>query len=292
MSAYGKLPPRSQPQRILLPTIYKLQPKPPRETATATMGVSNGHEQLYVSTASTVNDKDTPNANRSDWTHTVVYHLVLSTNTPQELVTCLYKEFADELERDENRTYPQEKGMSRDEFEAYFFARDVFVGVGMKVLEVEEKSLVGDDGELVVAKRWPTIEDARGERTWKDAISGFYYIKPNYPGHSSHICNAGFVIPHSRRGLGLGQLLGQSYLHYAPQLGYRGSIFNLVYADNPASMRIWDKLGFKRVGVVPGAGKRVRRKGEGKGGGGSGEGEEEEYYVDAHIIYKSFVEEK
>jgi L-amino acid N-acyltransferase YncA len=91
------------------------------------------------------------------------------------------------------------------------------------------------------------------------------------------------VIPHNRRGLGLGQLLGQSYLHYAPQLGYRGSIFNLVYADNPASMRIWDKLGFTRVGVVPGAGKRVRKV-EG------GNGEEEVYYVDAHIIYKSFVE--
>jgi hypothetical protein len=48
-------------------------------------------------------------------------------------------------------------------------------------------------------------------------------------------------------------------------------------------MRIWDKLGFTRVGVVPGAGKRVRKVG--------GEtGEEEVYYVDAHIIYKSFME--
>lgn len=91
------------------------------------------------------------------------------------------------------------------------------------------------------------------------------------------ICNAGFVVPHSRRGLGLGVLLAKSYLHFAPALGYRGSVFNLVYADNPASLRIWDSLGFQRVGIVPGAGKRIRK------------GSQEVYYVDAHVIFKSFV---
>jgi L-amino acid N-acyltransferase YncA len=94
------------------------------------------------------------------------------------------------------------------------------------------------------------------------------------------------VIPHNHRGLGPGKLLGQSYLHYAPQLGYREFIFNLVHADNLASMRTWDKLGFTRVGVVPGAGKRVRKRQSNK----DGNGEEEVYYVDVHIIYKSLVE--
>jgi hypothetical protein len=65
------------------------------------------------------------------------------------------------------------------------------------------------------------------------------------------------MVPHNRRGLGL----GQSYLHYAPQLGYSGSIFNLVYAEDLVSMRVWDKLRFTRVGVVPDAGKRVRKVG-------------------------------
>jgi hypothetical protein len=51
-------------------------------------------------------------------------------------------------------------------------------------------------------------------------------------------------------------------------------------------MRIRDKLWFTRVGIVPGAGKRVRKR----QGDGGGNGEEEVYYVDAHIIYKSFVE--
>jgi hypothetical protein len=55
----------------------------------------------------------------------VVYHFILSTNTPQHLVASLYEEFGDELERDENQTYPQEKGTARSEFEGYFFAWDV-----------------------------------------------------------------------------------------------------------------------------------------------------------------------
>ena len=76
--------------------------------------------------------------------------------------------------------------------------------------------------------------------------------------------------------------MGSSFLHYAPKLGYRGSVFNLVYEDNPASLKIWDTLGFQRIGLVPGAGKRVRTVGEGT------DQKQEEYYVDAHIIFKSF----
>ena len=36
--------------------------------------------------------------------------------------------------------------------------------------------------------------------------------------------------------------------------GYTYSVFNLVYETNTASCRIWDSLGFKRIGRVPGCG--------------------------------------
>ena len=71
---------------------------------------------------------------------------------------------------------------------------------------------------------------------------------------------------------------------YASRLGFRGSVFNLVYADNPASLRIWDGLGFQRVGIIPGAGKRVRKIQDDNGGV-----KEEVYYVNAHVVFKSFV---
>jgi len=61
-------------------------------------------------------------------------------------------------------------------------------------------------------------------------------------------------------------------------------VFNLVYADNPASVRIWNKLGFQQIGIVPGAGKRVRKIGDDNGGV-----KEDVYYVDAYIVFKSFL---
>lgn len=100
--------------------------------------------------------------------------------------------------------------------------------------------------------------------------------QPNYPGRSSHLCNAGFVVPTVHRGLRVGSTLGRAYLHYGPQLGYRGSVFNLVYISNEASVRIWDALGFTRAGLIPGAG-RLKRK--------DGQGEE---YVDAIVYHKDF----
>jgi len=33
--------------------------------------------------------------------------------------------------------------------------------------------------------------------------------------------------------------------------GYKYSVFNLVFANNPASIRIWEKLGFSVIGRVP-----------------------------------------
>jgi len=38
-------------------------------------------------------------------------------------------------------------------------------------------------------------------------------------------------------------------------LGYRASVFNLVYVTNVASLKTWDGLGFERVGVIPEAGR-------------------------------------
>ncbi len=51
------------------------------------------------------------------------------------------------------------------------------------------------------------------------------------------ICNAGFMIPPNHRQFGYGMTLAKSYLHYAPLLGYKASVFNLVYATNTGSLR-------------------------------------------------------
>lgn len=55
----------------------------------------------------------------------------------------------------------------------------------------------------------------------------------------------------------------------------------LAHTANKASLAIWDKLGFSRVGEIPAAGRLVTGKTE--------TGEDVEEYVDAVIVWKSFV---
>ncbi|CAI6093362.1 hypothetical protein V2G26_017660 [Clonostachys chloroleuca] len=91
-------------------------------------------------------------------------------------------------------------------------------------------------------------------KDWGKECLGSFYIKPNYPGRSSHVCNGGFLVTDASRGRGVGRLMGETYLDWAPRLGYTYSVFNLVYETNVASCRIWDGLGFKRIGRVKGCG--------------------------------------
>ena len=67
------------------------------------------------------------------------------------------------------------------------------------------------------------------------------------------MANAGFIVAPDWRNKGLGWLLGATMLAYARQLGYRSVLFNLVFADNVAARHLWGKLGFKELGVIPGA---------------------------------------
>ncbi|KAG5652850.1 hypothetical protein H0H81_003413 [Sphagnurus paluster] len=200
--------------------------------------------------------------------HVTTYHLTLSiAQRLESLLAYLSAVFAQEVE--DGLTYPQEGDMDRAAFEAYFFAADVFVGI-----TCERGAVQLDETREEVE---PDIEKARAGRTWEECVAGFYYIKPNYPGRSSHICNAGFVVPPVQRGKGYGRVLALSYVEYAPQLGYQASVFNLVYVNNVASIKLWERLNFTRAGLIPRAGRLKRRDGDG------------EEYVDAIVFYKSFV---
>ncbi|KDQ55227.1 hypothetical protein JAAARDRAFT_37753 [Jaapia argillacea MUCL 33604] len=162
-----------------------------------------------------------------------LHHLTLSTAlTHLGLIDYLWREFAEEVER--GLTYPQEmlqgEVFTKEMFEAYFFAGDAFVGI-VGSGKVEE-GLEGGVREVEGG-----VDKAAAGRKWEDCVAGFYYVKPNYPGRSSHICNAGFVVPSTQRGSGFGRLLAKSYVHYAPKLGYQASVFNLVYVNNIASVK-------------------------------------------------------
>ncbi|KAG5929864.1 hypothetical protein E4U42_004256 [Claviceps africana] len=92
------------------------------------------------------------------------------------------------------------------------------------------------------------------EKDWAKECLGSFFIKPNYPGRSSHVCNASFITTDASRNRGVGRLMGEAYMDWAPRLGYTYSVFNLVYETNVASCRIWDALGFKRIGRIKACG--------------------------------------
>jgi GNAT superfamily N-acetyltransferase len=54
-------------------------------------------------------------------------------------------------------------------------------------------------------------------------------MSSTFSSHERQICNAGFIVPPAQRGKKIGGALAKSFLEYAPRLGYRASVFNLVY---------------------------------------------------------------
>jgi len=150
---------------------------------------------------------------------------------PPSLLSYLSDQLNKEIEMGD--TYPMIDIMSMEKFGSYWFQN---FGAVMLLGNIESAD------EVIEGKNWAT------------QCLGSFYIKPNYPGRSSHVCNAGFLVTDAVRNKGVGRLMGETYLDWAPRLGYTYSVFNLVYETNVASCRIWDALGFKRIGRVKGAG--------------------------------------
>ncbi|SPO20601.1 related to l-azetidine-2-carboxylic acid acetyltransferase [Ustilago trichophora] len=192
---------------------------------------------------------------------------------PKALIQYLAQVFNAELER--GVTYPQRGPMELAEFEGYFLGYDLLVGFFLSAQQlsaISKTASIPEDGLQV--DDVSTLPDL-STLNYGTEVAGYYYIKPNYPGRSSHLCNAGFVVPPTGRGLGLGGVLGRSFLHYGPKAGYKGSVFNLVYVNNMASVKIWQRLGFTIIGRLPMAGALKTDDGR-------------EELTDAYIIFKDF----
>ncbi|KAI9759845.1 MAG: hypothetical protein M4579_002052 [Chaenotheca gracillima] len=156
-------------------------------------------------------------------------------SSPRELPQSLLAYLCDQLNREIELgdTYPMMDPMPLPAFGPYWFA---------------------NFGAVMVLGKIDRAEDLHEDMNWSKECLGSFYIKPNYPGRSSHVCNGGFLVTDAARNRGVGRLMGEGYLEWAPTLGYTYSVFNLVYETNVASCRIWDALGFKRIGRVKGCG--------------------------------------
>ena len=84
-------------------------------------------------------------------------------------------------------------------------------------------------------------------------VVGAYFIKPNQPGLGNHVANAAFMVSPSARGLGVGRRMGEHCLEEARRLGFRAMQFNFVVSTNKPAVHLWQQLGFRIVGTLPGA---------------------------------------
>ena len=167
---------------------------------------------------------------------------------PPSLLSLVHQIFNAEIEAGD--TYPMLDLLALDNFGKYWFG--VFGAVMLRGTQSYCTNLI---------KMALRNDDLVKDLNWNDVFLGSFYTKPNYPGRSSHVCNAGFLVSSNARGGGVGKALGQAYLEWAPMLGYTYSVFNLVYENNEASCRIWDGLGFDRIGRVPECGNLKGTKG-------------------------------
>lgn len=88
-------------------------------------------------------------------------------------------------------------------------------------------------------------------------IVGLSIVHPNSIGRCGHIANASYAVDERCRGKSIGERLVRDSLTAATELGFRLMQFNAVVASNEAAIRLYEKIGFTRLGTIPGGFRRL-----------------------------------
>ena len=83
-------------------------------------------------------------------------------------------------------------------------------------------------------------------------VVGLYILHPNNVGRCGHLCNASYAVASGCRGRHIGEELVRDCIKAAGQLGFRILQFNAVVETNTAARRLYEKIGFHQLGVIPG----------------------------------------
>ncbi len=83
-------------------------------------------------------------------------------------------------------------------------------------------------------------------------LVGLYILHPNNIGRCGHICNASYAVRRDVRGQHVGEALVRHCLQTAKEIGFRILQFNAVVRSNHTALHLYEKLGFVRLGVIPG----------------------------------------
>jgi len=67
-----------------------------------------------------------------------------------------------------------------------------------------------------------------------------------------HICNASYAVSSDARGRHIGEQLVKDCLQKGKELGFRVLQFNAVVESNIHARHLYERLGFKQLGTIPG----------------------------------------
>ncbi len=115
--------------------------------------------------------------------------------------------------------FPQEENLTKESGDA-FFKEQTYTGVAEN----------GETGEIV----------------------GLYILHPNNVGRCGHICNASYAVRKNIRGAHIGEKLVLDCIKMAKEKGFRVLQFNAVVASNVHALHLYERIGFTKLGVIPG----------------------------------------
>jgi len=83
-------------------------------------------------------------------------------------------------------------------------------------------------------------------------VFGLYILHPNNIGRCRHIGNASYCVKSTARGLKLGEKLVLHSIKKCKEHGFKILQFNAVVKTNKAALHLYEKLGFTKLGLIPG----------------------------------------
>ena len=88
--------------------------------------------------------------------------------------------------------------------------------------------------------------------TVTNEIVGLYILHPNNVGRCGHASNASYAVKKDIRGHKIGEKLVVHSIDKSKELGFKLLQFNAVVKSNIYALRLYEKLGFVKLGTIPG----------------------------------------
>lgn len=82
-------------------------------------------------------------------------------------------------------------------------------------------------------------------------VYGLYILHPNNVGRCGHIANASYAVDRSIRGKHIGEKLVLDSLKQAKNHNFNIMQFNAVVKSNIHARHLYERLGFKPLGIIP-----------------------------------------